>query len=114
LCLAFALFFFQISTSCLYPFSKSFFLSKSSYNTTFSFSPTTNLLFRMFTFRVKFSIFRLTIAMVLNNLATVFTFIIYIIKSSTNFGVLVFVVGYLDPTTNDCNSCIILLPLLQK
>jgi len=39
-----ALFFFQISTLCLYPFWKSFSLSNSSYNIAFSFSPIANLL----------------------------------------------------------------------
>ncbi len=41
------LFFFQISTLCLYPFWKSLSLSNSSYNITFPLSPIVNLFFRL-------------------------------------------------------------------
>jgi hypothetical protein len=61
---AFTLFFLQISTFCLYPFWKSFSLSISSYNITFSFSPINNIFFIMFTSKVKFPVSRFIIAMV--------------------------------------------------
>ncbi len=47
--LVFAMFFLQIFTLCLYPFWKSLSFSNSSCNTTLSFSPITNMFFRLFT-----------------------------------------------------------------
>jgi len=108
--LAFALFFLQISKLCLYPLWKSLSLSNSSYNVTFSFSPIANLFFKMFISIVKFPIFRLTIAMVLNNSIILSTFITSVATSSTDFGVLVYVVVSLDFSANDPRSCTILLP----
>jgi hypothetical protein len=108
---AFFLFFLQISTLCLYPFWNSLSLSNSSYNIAFSFSLVTNLFFRMFTYKIKFPIFKLTIATVWNNSATLFAFITFVATFSTNFGVLVYVVGSLDPFVDDPSSCAILFPI---
>jgi hypothetical protein len=68
----FALFFLEISTLCLYPFWKSLSLSNSSYSIAFSFSLITNLFFRLLTSKVKFPIFRITIAMVWNDSIALF------------------------------------------
>ncbi len=92
------------------PFWNSFSLSNSSYNIAFSFYPVTNLFFRVFTFRIKFPIFRVTIAMVWNNSTALSTFITFATTSSTNFGVLVNVVRSLDPSIDDPSSYTILLP----
>ncbi len=108
-CSAFALFFFYISTLCLYPFWKLISLSNSSYNTTF-FSLVTNLFFKVFTLRVKFPIFRFKIAMVWNNLVALFAFITSTSTSSIDFGVLIYVVGSPYPFANDPSSYTILLP----
>jgi len=91
-----ALFFLHISTLCLYPFWKSLSLSNSSYNIAFFFSPIANIFFRLLTSRVKFPIFKLTIAMVWNNSTTLFAYITFATISSITFGVLVCVVGFLD------------------
>jgi hypothetical protein len=48
--------------------------------------------------------------MVWNNLVALFAFITFATTSSIDFGVLVYVVGSLDPSRIDPNSCIILLP----
>ncbi len=47
--------------------------------------------------------------MVWNNLVALFTFITFATTSSTDFGVLVYVVGTLNPSTNDPSSYTILL-----
>jgi len=107
---AFAMFFLQISTLCLYPFWNSLSLSNSSCNIAFSFSLVTDMFFRVFTSKVKFPIFKITIAMVWNNLATLYAFIISIVTSSIDFGVLVYVVGSPDPAAYDPNSCTIIIP----
>jgi hypothetical protein len=64
----------------------------------------------MFTSRIKFPIFRLTIAMVWNNITSLYAFITYVVTSSTDFGVLVCVVRSPNPFVADPNSCTILLP----
>jgi hypothetical protein len=69
-----------------------------------------NLLFKLFTFKFKFPIFKLIIAIVWNNLVSFYAWITSIAISSTNFGVLVYVVGFLDPSTDDPISCTNLLP----
>jgi hypothetical protein len=109
-CLAFALLFLQIFTLCLYPFWKSISLFNSSYNTTFSFSPIPNLFFGVFTSKVKFRIFILTIATIKINYVVLSAFITFATTSSTNFGVLVYVVRSLDPSIDDPSSYTILLP----
>jgi hypothetical protein len=48
--------------------------------------------------------------MVRNNSTALSSFITSPTTSSTNFGVLVYVVGPLDPSIDDPNSCTILLP----
>jgi len=48
--------------------------------------------------------------MVWSNLTTLFTFITSITTSSTDFGVLVYVIGSPNPSIDDPNSCTILLP----
>jgi hypothetical protein len=63
-CSIFALFFLHISTLCLYPFWKSLSLFNSSYSIAFSFSFITNPFFILFTSKIKFPVFKLTIAMV--------------------------------------------------
>jgi hypothetical protein len=67
------------------------------------------MFFKLFTSRVKFPIFKLTIAMVKNNSTTLSTHIIFATTSS-NFGVLICVVGFLDPFVDDPNSYTIFLP----
>ncbi len=64
----------------------------------------------MFASRVKFPTFIFTIAMVWNNSTTLFACITYATISSINFGVLIYVVGFLNPCTNDPISCTILSP----
>ncbi len=100
-CSFYVLFFLHISMLCLYSFWKSLSLSNSTYKSAFSFSSVANLFFRLLTSKFKFLIFRLTIVMVWNNSTTLSTYITYTATSSTNFGVLVGVVGFLDPSTND-------------
>ncbi len=77
---------------------------------TFSFSYVTNLFFRLLTSKFKFPIFRLTIAMVLNNSIVLLTCITFAAISSTDFSVFVCVVGFLDPFVNDPISCTNLFP----
>jgi hypothetical protein len=48
--------------------------------------------------------------MVWNNLAILLACITSIVTSSTNLNVLVYVVGFLDPSFEDPNSCTILFP----
>ncbi len=89
-------------------------LSNSSYNTTFSFSLTNNLFSRMFASKIKFPIFRFTIAMVWNNLAAFSTFITFVATSSINFGVLVYVIGSIDLSIDDPSSYTIIFPSLNS
>jgi len=100
----------QISTLCLYFFWKSFSFSNSSYNVVFSFASMVTLFFKLLISRSKFSMFKLIIAMVWNNSTILLAFITSIATSSTNLGVLVCVVGFLDPSLEDPNSYIILFP----
>ncbi len=95
---------------CLYSLWKSLSLSNSTYNITFSFFFMANLLLRLLTSKFKFPIFKFTIAMVWNNLATLFACITFVTTLSIDFGVLVYVVGFLDPFTKGPNSCINILP----
>jgi len=103
--LIFSLFFLHISTLCLYPFWKSLSLSNSSYSIAFSFSPVANLLFKLFTSIFKFPIFRLLITMVWNNSIALSAFITFVTTSSTDFGVFVYVIRFLDFSANDPISC---------
>jgi hypothetical protein len=48
--------------------------------------------------------------MVWNNSATLFAFIIFIVTSSTNFGILVYFVGASNLSIDDPSSCTIILP----
>ncbi len=64
----------------------------------------------MFSPKVKFPMFRLTIAMVWNNSINLFAFINSASTSSTNFGVLVYVKGSINPFAKDPSSSTILLP----
>jgi hypothetical protein len=89
---------------------ESFSLSNSTYNITFSFFLVANLFFRLFTSKVKFPIFRFIIAMVWNNSTASFVYITSTTTSSTYFGVLVCVIGFLDPSIYDPNSYTIILP----
>ncbi len=68
------------------------------------------MFFKLFTFRVKFCIFKLTIAMVWNNSIALSTCIIFATTFSTNFGVLVYVIGFLNPFVDDPTSYTIILP----
>jgi hypothetical protein len=52
--------------------------------------------------------------MVWNNVATLFASITSVATSSTKSGILVCVVGSLDPSTNDPNSYTILLPNINS
>jgi hypothetical protein len=65
----------------------------------------------LFTSRIKFPIFKFTIAMVWNNSTTLSTYITSITTCSIDFGVLVCVVGFRNPSPNDPNSCTIFLPI---
>ncbi len=85
-------------------------LSNSTYYITFSFSFVSNLFFRLFTSKFKFPIFKLTIAMVWNNLVTLSACITSSTTSSIDFGVLVYVVGFLNPSTKDPSSCTNIFP----
>jgi hypothetical protein len=69
-----------------------------------------NLFFKLLTSKFKFPIFRLTIAIVWKNSTTFYACITSIITFPTNFGVFVYVVGFLDPFANDRISCTNLLP----
>jgi hypothetical protein len=95
---------------CLYSLWKCLSLSNSTCDTAFSFSYVVNLFFKLFTFKFKFPIFILIIAIVWNNYITLFVCITSTTTSSTNFGVLVYVVGFLNPSTKDPSSCTNLLP----
>jgi hypothetical protein len=108
--LASTLSFFQISTLCLYPFWKSFSLSNSSYHIAFSFSPMANLFFKLLTSKFKFPIFRFIIVVVWNTLVAFYICITSAATSSTDFGILVYVIRYSDPSTNVAISYINLLP----
>jgi len=108
-CLA-SLFFLQISTLCLHPFYKAFSLSNSSYNIAFSFSPIANLFFRLLTSIFKFLIFKLTIAIIWNNSIAFCVCINSRATSSTNFGVLICVEGFLDLYVDDPIFCTNMLP----
>ncbi len=55
--------------------------------------------------------FRLTIAMVWNNLVALYDLITSAATSSTDFGVLVRVIGSLDPSIDDPRSCTIFSPI---
>ncbi len=88
----------------------SIYLSNSSCNIAFFFSHAANLFFRMFISKIKFPIFRFIIPMVSNNLVALFAFITFAATSSTDFGVLVYVIGSLDVSIDDPNSYTILLP----
>jgi hypothetical protein len=68
------------------------------------------MFFKVFTSTVKFPIFKLTIAMVWNYSTILSTYITSTTTFSTNFGVFVCVVGFVDPSTNDPNSYTIFLP----
>jgi len=95
---------------CLYSLWKSFSLSNSTYNIAFSFTSVANLFFRLLTSKFKFPIFKLIIAIVLNNFVALSICITFATTSSTNFSVLFYVVGFLDPSTEVLDSCINLLP----
>ncbi len=105
-----ALFFLHIFKLCLHPFWYSLSLFNSSCSSTFSFPLVANLFFKLLTSKFKFPIFRLTIAIVWKNSTTFYACITSIITFPTNFGVLVYVVGFLDPFANDRISCTNLLP----
>jgi hypothetical protein len=100
----FVLCFLSIFILCLYSLWNSLSLSNSSYNVAFSFSYVVNLFFRLLTSIFKFPIFRFTIAMVWNNLVVLSTYITSATTSSTDLGVLVFVVGFLNPFLENPNS----------
>jgi hypothetical protein len=95
---------------CLYSLWKFLSLSNSTCNIAFFFSYVANLFFKLFTFKFKFPIFKLIITIVWNNYIALFAYITSITTSSTNFGVLVCVIGFLDPSTKDPSSCTNLLP----
>jgi hypothetical protein len=59
-----------------------------------------NLVFRLFISIFKFPVLRFTIAIVWNNSIAFYVFITRTTTSSTDFGVLVYVIGYLNPFTN--------------
>jgi hypothetical protein len=69
-----------------------------------------NFFFWLLTSIFKFPIFRFTIAIVWNNSATFYVCITSTTTSSINFGVLVCVVGFLDPFVDNTISCTNLLP----
>jgi hypothetical protein len=64
-----------------------------------------NLFFKLLTSKFKFPVFKLIIAIVWNNSTTFYACIIFVATSSTNFGVFVDVVGFLDPSKDDPISC---------
>ncbi len=105
----FAMFFLQISMLYLYSLWKSLFLYNSTYNTAFSFSYVANQFFKLLTSKFKFPIFKLTIAMVWNNLVASFACITFATTSSIDFGILVCVIRFLDPFTDDPITCTNLL-----
>ncbi len=88
----------------LFFFYKSLSLSNSTCNIAF-FSFMANLLFKLITSKFKFPIFKLTIAMVWNNSTTISAYITSAATSSTNFSVLICLVGFLDPFVEDPSSC---------
>jgi hypothetical protein len=69
-----------------------------------------NLFFKLFTSKFIFPIFIFTIAMVWNNSASLYACITSITTSSTNFGVLIYVIGFWDPYANDPISYTNFLP----
>jgi hypothetical protein len=62
-----------------------------------------NLFFKLLTSTFKFPIFKLTIAIVWNNLVPFYAYITFVATSSIDFGVLVYVVGFSDLSI-DCAS----------
>ncbi len=69
-----------------------------------------NFFLGLFTSIFKFPIFKLIIAMILNNSISFRVRITFVLISSIDFGVLVCVIGFLDLFTNDPISCTNLLP----
>jgi uncharacterized membrane protein len=69
-----------------------------------------NLFFKLFTSIFKFPIFKLTIVIVWNNLIAFYVCITFTTTSSMDFGVLVYVIRYLNPFTNVSISYTNLLP----
>ncbi len=63
-----------------------------------------NLFFKLLTSKFKFPIFKFTIAMVWNNSTTSSICITSVATSSIDFGVLIYVVRFLDLSTKDPNS----------
>jgi hypothetical protein len=64
-----------------------------------------NMFFKLFASKIKFPIFRFTIAIVWNNYVALFACITSTTTSSTDFGVLVYVIGFLDPSIKDPSYC---------
>jgi len=94
----------------LIPFLEVSLFTNSSHSIAFYFSLIANLFFRLFISIFKFPIFKLTIAMVGSNSIGLFACINFVATSSIDFGVLVYVVGFLDPSIDDPTSCTNLLP----
>ncbi len=69
-----------------------------------------NLFFRTFTSKFKFPIFKFTIVMVWNNSVTLSICITFVDNSSIDFGVLICVIGFLNPFAKDPSLCTNILP----
>ncbi len=104
-------YFLQIFILWLYSFWMSFSFSNYSYNVAFFFSYVINLNNKLLTSRFKFPAFKLTITMVWNNSIILSACNTSIATSSIDLGVLVYVMGFLDPSPKDPNFYIIILDL---